>query len=70
METLTVPVIGAVLRLLVVAAGFGVLSLADALTSENALIVVAISMVIYGGSVALGLRAGPWSLKRNELVRA
>jgi Na+-driven multidrug efflux pump len=70
METLTVPVIGAVLRLLVVAAGFGVLSFADALTPENALIVIAISMVIYGGSVALGLRAGPWSLKRNELVRA
>jgi Na+-driven multidrug efflux pump len=58
METLTVPVIGAILRLLVVAAGFGVLSLADALTPENALIVIAISMAIYGGSVALGLRAG------------
>ena len=52
------------------AAGFGVLSLADALTPENTLIVIAISMVIYGGSVALGLRAGPWSLKRHEVVRA
>ena len=69
METLTFPVIGAVLRLLVVAAGFGALSLADALTPENALIVIAISMVAYGGSVALGLRAGPWSLKRNDVAK-
>jgi hypothetical protein len=45
------------------------LSLADALTPENALIVIAISMVAYGGSVALGLRAGPWSLKRNDVAK-
>ena len=60
LATLPLPVLGAVLRLSVVGAGFWVLSSMDLLNTDTALWTVSLAMVFYGCFVALGLAIGPW----------
>ena len=60
LQTLHVPVLGAILRLCIVVAGLTILSSQGGLEPEPALLLVAAAMVTYGLSVALGLRFGPW----------
>ena len=63
LETLPIPVAGAVLRLLVVVGGFTALAAAQMLGPQAALIVVTASMAAYGLFVAVGLWLGPWSMR-------
>ena len=60
LETLTVPVAGALLRVIVVAAGFWALARAGLLQPVHALWVIVLAMIAYGGLVAAGLALGPW----------
>ena len=60
LETLLIPVAGALLRVIVVAGGFWALGLTGGLDPRSALWVVVVAMLAYGGVVAAGLALGPW----------
>ena len=60
LETLTIPVAGAFIRIAVVIAGFWGLAQSGALEPRSALWVIVVAMLAYGGSVGLGLALGPW----------
>ncbi len=59
--TLWVPVLGALLRLALVAAGCAALAALDALRPDTVFAVIAGAMLAYGVFVAAGLRFGPWA---------
>ena len=63
METLPIPVGGALLRIVIVAGGFSALSAVAALTPVNALWIIVVAMVAYGAMVGIGLWLGPWRVK-------
>ena len=58
LNTLAFPVLGALVRLLIVASGLYWVSATTAI--DHALYLVALAAVVYGVVVAAGLRAGPW----------
>lgn len=58
LNTLAFPVLGALVRLLIVASGLYWMSATTAI--DHALYLVALAAVAYGVVVAAGLRAGPW----------
>ena len=60
LATLVIPVAGAFLRVILIGGGFWVLAQMDSLDPVAGLWVVVGAMLTYGGSVALGLAAGPW----------
>ncbi|MEM6663303.1 MAG: MATE family efflux transporter [Pseudomonadota bacterium] len=68
LDTLRLPVAGALLRLVIVCVGLWALAQTGTLGPETALAVVAASMVAYGGTVALALWLGPWSSRDKVTV--
>ncbi|WP_118133938.1 MATE family efflux transporter [Oceanicella sp. SM1341] len=66
LETLAMPVLGAVLRFVIVAGGIAVLGALEGLSADGLLLLVAVAMTAYGLFIALGLHLGPW----RRLARA
>ncbi len=67
LDTLHVPVIGAFLRLAIVASGF---LLVQADTEPHHLLwLIALAVTVYGVSIATMLYAGPWSVKEKQKIR-
>ncbi|QDL91890.1 MATE family efflux transporter [Paroceanicella profunda] len=60
LETLAMPVLGAVLRFVIVAGGIALLGGAGGLTPDRLLLLVAVAMTLYGVFVAVGLHFGAW----------
>ncbi|MEM9060849.1 MAG: MATE family efflux transporter [Pseudomonadota bacterium] len=61
METLAIPVLGALLRLGAVISGIAVLSASGELLPDHVLLLLGAAMALYGVFVAAGLYLGPWS---------
>ncbi|MGD1924221.1 MAG: MATE family efflux transporter [Paracoccaceae bacterium] len=61
METLAVPVLGALLRLVAVVVGLWGLSISGHLNPKEALFLLGAAMVFYGLFIAAGLFLGPWT---------
>lgn len=69
LETLFIPVVGALLRVVLVAGGFWMLGQAGMLEPAPALWVVVAAMLSYGGVIAAGLALGPWRQVPREQSR-
>ena len=70
LQTLAVPVLGACVRLTILAGAIGALTIAETLTPAAILWVLVASMVAYGVLVAVGLALGPWSERSNTPINA
>ena len=66
LETLMIPVLGALLRVIVVGLGFWGLAMTGDLTPAPALWVVVGAILTYGGVVGFGLALGPWRQVQRE----
>jgi putative MATE family efflux protein len=59
-DSLAVPLAGTILRLAIVAIGSAVIGAAAEPDPQAAFAVIATAMVLYGSTIAIGLRVGPW----------